>query len=193
MTLAIFGVWLKTWNEKLARQCHQILLLVDNVPSHMVDAQYSNIKIVFLPANTTAKLQPLDQGIIRVVKLSYCKAITEKVLAGTDADKPDDLQNIMNFLDFVVACQNIVAVWNHMSEALIVKCFQKAGFIVSVPNCPEPEPAPDCNLSHNIQRALQINIPFEQYATADDNTDTSEDITEAQNHREGACCDQWQQ
>ena len=48
-----------------------------------------------------------------------------------------------------------------MSEALIVKCFHKAGFIVSVPNCPEPEPAPDHSLWDNIQRALQINVLFE--------------------------------
>ena len=100
----------------------------------MVDAEYSNIKIVFLPANTTAELQPLDQGIIRVVKLSYRKAITENVLACIHADKPDNLQNIMRSLDFVVACENIVAAWNHMSEALIIKCFHKVGFIVSVPN-----------------------------------------------------------
>ena len=181
MTLAIFGVWLKTWNEKLAGQCHHILLLVDNAPSHMGDVQYSNIKIVFLPTNTTAKLQPLDQGIIRVGKLAYHKAITENVVAHTDAEKPDDSQNIMNSLNFVVACENIMPAWNHISEeALIVKCFQKAGFIVSVPNHPEPEPAPDHNLWDNIQRALQINIPFEQYATADDNIDTSEDLTEAE-------------
>ena len=156
MTLAIFGVWLKTWNKKLARHWHHILLLVDNAPSHMVDAEYSNIKIVFLPTNMTAKLQPLDQGIIRVVKLSYCKAITEKVLACIDVDKPDNLQNIMRSLDFVVACENIIAAWHHMSEALIVKCFHKAGFIVSVPNHPESEPAPDQNLWDNIQRALQL-------------------------------------
>ena len=178
--MAIFSVWLKTWNEKLARHCCHILLLVDNAPSHMVDAEYSNIKIVFLPANMTAELQPLDQGIIRVVKLSYRKAITEKVLACIDADKPDNLQNIMRSLDFVVACENIIAGWNHVSEALIVKCFHKASFIVSVPNHPEPEPTPDQNLWDNIQRAMQINIPFEQYATADDNIDTNEDLTEVE-------------
>ena len=179
MTLAIFGVWLKTWNEKLARHHHHILLLVDNAPSYVVDAQYSNIKTVFLPANTTAELQPLDQGIIRVVKLSYCKAITEKVLACTDVDKPDNFQSIMSSLDFVVAYENIVAAWNVL-EALIVKCFHKAGFIVSVPNCPEPEPAPDRNLWDNIQGVLQINVPFEQYATADDNIDTNEGLNEVE-------------
>ena len=82
----------------------------------MVDAQYSNIKIVFLPTNMTAELQ----CIIRVIKLSYHKAITEKVLARIDADKPDNLQNIMSSLDFVVACENIMAAWNHVLEALIV-------------------------------------------------------------------------
>ena len=85
----------------------------------------------------------------------------------------------MNSLDFVVACENIVAAWNHISEALIVKCFQKAGFIVSVPYHPEHEPAPDHNLWDNIQRALQINVLFEQYAIAKDNIDTSEDLAEA--------------
>ena len=146
----------------------------------MVDAEYSNIKIVFLPTNMTAKLQPLDQGIIRVVKLSYCKAITKKVLACIDVDKPDNLQNIMRSLDFVVAHENIIAAWNHVSEALIVKCFHKVGFIVSVPNHPEPEPAPDQNLWDNIQRALQINIPFEQYATTNDNIDTNEHLTKVE-------------
>ena len=134
MTLAIFGMWLKTWNVKLAKHHHHILLLVDNAQSHMVDVEYSNIKIVFLPANMTAELQPLDQGIIRVVKLAYCKAITEKVLACIDADRPDTLQYIMRSLDFVVACENIVAAWNHVSEVLIIKCFHKAGFIISVPS-----------------------------------------------------------
>ena len=148
--------------------------------THMVDAEYSNIKIVFLPTNMTAELQPLDQGIIRVVKLAYHKAITKKVLACIDADRPDTLQNIMRSLDFVVACENIIAAWNHVSEALIIKCFHKVGFIVSVPNWPETEPAPDQNLLDNIQRTLQINVPFEQYATADDNIKTNEDLTEAE-------------
>ena len=154
------------------------LLLVDNTPSHMIDAQYSNIKIVFLSTNMTAKLQPLNQGIIRMVKLSYHKAITVKVLVCIDVEQANDLKDILNSLDFVVACENIIIAWNHISEALSIKCFQKAGFIDSVPNCPEPELAPDCNLWDNIQRALQINIPFEQYATADNIIETSEDLTE---------------
>ena len=77
MTMAIFGLWLKTWNKKLARQRCNILLFVDNTPSHMIDTQVSNIKIVFIPPDTTSKLQPLYQGMIRGVKMFYCNAITK--------------------------------------------------------------------------------------------------------------------
>ena len=111
-----------------------------------------------------------------MVKLSYHKAFTEKLLAHIDVEKPHDLQNIRNLLDIVVACGNIVIAWNHISEALMIKCFQKAGFIDSIPNYQEPELAPDHNLWGNMQKALQINIPFEKYATADDNIETSEDL-----------------
>ena len=61
----IFHPYMKNWNDELARQQHHILL-IDNVPSHITD-EYSNIKIQFLPPNTTFKIQPLDQGIIRSV------------------------------------------------------------------------------------------------------------------------------
>ena len=179
MTVVIFGRWLKTWNEKPARQCHHILFLVDNAPSHMIDAQYSNIKCVPAHQHDSQTTTPQSRYNQSGYKLSYHKAITKKVLACIDVEKPDDFKDIINSLDFVEACKNIMAAWNHISEALIIKCFQKADFIDSVPNCPEPELAPDHILWDNIQRALQINILFEQYATADDTIQTSEDLTEA--------------
>ena len=70
----IFHSYMKNWNDELARQRRHILLLIDNAPSHIVD-EYSNIKIQFLPPNTTSKIQPLDQGIIRSVKCAYRKTI----------------------------------------------------------------------------------------------------------------------
>ena len=121
MTLAIFCCWLKAWNEKLAKQRHNILLLVGSAPSHMVDMQYSNIRIVFL-LNTTSKQQPLDQGIIRVVKMFYHKAITKRILAHVDKDK-EELKEVMKALDFVVTCKNIVAAWNYLTDTLIQKHF----------------------------------------------------------------------
>ena len=59
------------------------IFLMDNVGCHPEQLQhkYANIKIVFLPANTTSVLQPLDLGIIKNVKLWYRKLLFRHVLA----------------------------------------------------------------------------------------------------------------
>jgi hypothetical protein len=48
-------------------------LLVDNCPAHPVLEKLENIKLVFLPANTTSMLQLMDQEVIRSFKCHYCK------------------------------------------------------------------------------------------------------------------------
>jgi hypothetical protein len=35
----------------------------------------NNVRVTFLPANTTSLLQPMDQGIIRSLKQRYCKCL----------------------------------------------------------------------------------------------------------------------
>ena len=67
MTAVVFEHWLGKWNERLARQkCHIFLLVdVDNDPSH-ITKEYLNIRVQYLPPNSTSKLQPQNQGIICV-------------------------------------------------------------------------------------------------------------------------------
>ena len=60
-------------------KCHQasipfkILLTMDNCPAHPKHLQgiHPNIKVMFLPPNTTSIMQPLDQEVIRNVKTLY--------------------------------------------------------------------------------------------------------------------------
>ena len=51
------------------------LLFLDNGTSHQksIEKRLSNIRLVFLPKNTTSRFQHLDAGIIRDFKLKYLK------------------------------------------------------------------------------------------------------------------------
>jgi hypothetical protein len=45
-----------------------IILFLDNATSHSHELQLSNVKLSFLPANCTSKLQPLNLGIIHAFR-----------------------------------------------------------------------------------------------------------------------------
>ena len=148
MTGAVFDLWLSEWNRELYKQKRKITLLVDNAPGHIAD-DYDNIKLIFLPPNTTSKLQPLDQGIISWVKREYRRLITVEYVAG--CDQKEDVKTIMEAFDFAVACENTVKSWNRCSAQIIANCFTKAGFITGPLPEPEPEPASPRNVWENIQ------------------------------------------
>ena len=78
--------------------------------------------------------------------------------------------------DFVTACENIVAAWDYVIAQLIEKCFHMAGFIYSVPTASEPEK----NVRDNIQQILNVQVPFNEYATADDQVEMIERLSEAE-------------
>lgn len=60
------------------------LLLLDNAPSHpdvsTLISKDGNIKAMYLPPNTTALFQPMDQGVIEAMKKRYRKAMLQKLL-----------------------------------------------------------------------------------------------------------------
>lgn len=174
MTGFIFDSWLSKWNAKLARQNRHILLLMDNAPSHVVDT-YSHICIQFLPPNTTAKIQPMDQGLLRLVKLSYRAKLSDMYLDGILND--EHAKSIMKRMDIKVACDFIVQAWQKIKEITIQNCFAKAGFQHGV-DMPIEEPEPDPNVWQGIQTALGTDINFAEYATADDGIESSEHLSE---------------
>jgi hypothetical protein len=56
------------------------IILLNNAPCHP-EMELSNVKLIFLPPNTTARTQPLDSGIIRNFKLKYRKMLLEFLLS----------------------------------------------------------------------------------------------------------------
>ncbi|KAL0021024.1 hypothetical protein WJX77_008053 [Trebouxia sp. C0004] len=83
--MQVFESWIKTVNSRMASQRRHILMLMDNASSHRIvtipleklqgldSFRLSNILVVYLPPNTTSKVQPLDAGIIAAFKQHYRK------------------------------------------------------------------------------------------------------------------------
>ena len=58
-----------------------VILFLDNAPGHaqfLVD-RHPNVKVQFIPPNTTSKLQPLDQELISNVKLYFYAMLHNKM------------------------------------------------------------------------------------------------------------------
>lgn len=69
----------------------KILLVLDNAPSHpqSLEGLYNDeLDVVFLPPNTTALLQPLDQGVIRAFKAYYTRLSMSRMHSTLD-ENPD--------------------------------------------------------------------------------------------------------
>ena len=76
---------------------------------------------MFLPPNTTAKLQPCDQGIINNLKVHYRKYLLFKLISAVGAKEDFAL----TLLDCLYLLQ---LAWDNVSAQTITNCFQHCGF-----------------------------------------------------------------
>lgn len=81
MTGEEFKLWLKRVDGKMRALRRKIVLLVDNCPAHPKDLDFlTNVRVEFLPPNTTSHTQPLDMGIIKVLKHHYRQKLVRRLL-----------------------------------------------------------------------------------------------------------------
>lgn len=87
MTTSILKEYHIIINEELIKKGRKILILMDNCPAHNNLGNFSNIKIAFLPHNTTSLIQPLDQGIIRALKANYRRFFINNIFCSNNPKK----------------------------------------------------------------------------------------------------------
>ncbi len=67
------------------------ILLLDNAPSHpptdILQSSDKTITAMFLPANTTSLVQPMDQGVLELVKRHYKKDLLRRLLLLDEEDQ----------------------------------------------------------------------------------------------------------
>jgi hypothetical protein len=173
ITSSLFEEWLHHVNNRMKCEKRSILLFLDNAPCYPeLSESLSNIKLQFFPPNMTSKLQPLDQGIIRHVKVIYRKKLLLHVLAHMDDIATAlDISRSVNVLS---ALTWIAQAWDETPSDIISKCFAHAGF----PMEGSDVTVDDANLSEltSLTHEISTDCSASDFATLDDDLCTYETL-----------------
>ena len=122
MTSTLFEKWLRKLDFQMRKSNRKIAMVLDNCTAHPNISGLTNIKLVFLPPNTTAKTQPIDAGVIRCLKAHYRNSLAKLRLLAFE-EKRDFKVNVLE------AMRLLRRAWNSVSEVTIQSCFKKANFV----------------------------------------------------------------
>ena len=107
--------------------------------------------------DTTSVLQPLDQGIIAMVKGRYRKRLLQRVL--TCLDKGDDISKLNTCITLKDACSWIASSVKEVPASTVRKCFARCGFTPDVMDVDE-----DVSLAQLVDH--EDEIPLAQLAAS---------------------------
>lgn len=127
MTGVLFREWLCELDNDMRAQKRNIVLLLDNASAHTAHGmELKSVTVVFLPPNTTAKLQPMDAGIIASFKRRYRHRQLEHAL---DVEEQGSQANIY-MLDQLTAMKWIKSCWREVPSDAILNCFRHTGLVL---------------------------------------------------------------
>jgi hypothetical protein len=130
MTGDLFQEFLNWFNDEIKRRDpnRKVDLLLDNFSGHELAIQrigglngLSNVRIVWLPSNTTSHWQPLDQGIIANFKLYYRKKWVRFMIHELDHNRiPNKTVTLFHAVKWTVEA------WQEVKPRTIEKCWIKS-------------------------------------------------------------------
>lgn len=126
MTGELMTEWLRMVDRQMKKQGRNILLFLDNAPAHP-DVKLNNVKLVFLPPNTTSLSQPMDQGIIQALKLKYRSRQLSFIVSQMERNDKVGSQ-VLKEISILDAIYWINGSWKEVNPTTIQKCFAKCGF-----------------------------------------------------------------
>ncbi|CAD6889536.1 unnamed protein product [Tilletia caries] len=131
--------WLRSLDGRMKAEKRNVLLLVDNFSGHKVLSEWepTNVKVHFLPPNTTSRLQPLDAGMISDFKRKYSALLSRHWVnaldnlisssaTGSTSDADLKLVKLVNMK--MVFCW-IDEAWRGVKASSIANCWRHTGII----------------------------------------------------------------
>ncbi|CAF0833929.1 unnamed protein product [Brachionus calyciflorus] len=127
MTGEIFWEFVDRFNKFNIEQKRFSFLFVDNCAAHPTDFNFSNVKVAFLPPNTTSVLQPMDAGVIKCFKGHYRVKFTRKVISYLEKDNFSKVfrPTLVNLFE---ALEMVCSAWNDVKQETVSNCFRHCGF-----------------------------------------------------------------
>lgn len=121
ITTELFSEWLRMVDSDMSKQNRKILMFVDNCSAHTRVPHLANVRVEFLPPNTTSKLQPLDQGIIQNFKVLYRREIVLRMIESIDQVQ----EHKISLLEAMTVADKA---WKMITPSTIQNCFRVCGF-----------------------------------------------------------------
>ncbi|XP_046680817.1 tigger transposable element-derived protein 4-like [Homalodisca vitripennis] len=103
MNAEMFADWLLKLDKQMGKGKRNIILFIDNCSAHNTIPELKWVKVQFLPANTTSKLQPLDQGIIKNFKVLYRTEVVRRFVADIEDGKECSI-NLLQAMRLIDKC-----------------------------------------------------------------------------------------
>jgi hypothetical protein len=108
-------------DEKYCRENYipfRILLVLDNAPGHPahLDDFHPDVKVVFLPPDTTSLIQPMNQGVMANFKAYYLRLIIAEALAATNRDTDMTLRDFRKSYSIYEVILNIAKAWQEVTQ-----------------------------------------------------------------------------
>jgi hypothetical protein len=111
LNTTIMSEWLHAFYQHIGTT-REVLLTMDNLSAHNTALELcpppTNIRICWLPANSTSRFQPLDQGIIQSFKCHYRRQWLSFMLDAFTSDR-----NLLTLMNLHFAVRWILRSWNH--------------------------------------------------------------------------------
>lgn len=122
MNKILFYEWLHRLDRYIGKEeGRKILLLIDNCSAHGKQETLpvlQNVRVEYLPPNTTSKVQPLDAGVIAWVKRKYKRRLLLRVFDNIDMGR----KSIYN-VDILTAIRWTGEEWENCPPRVIRNCF----------------------------------------------------------------------
>ena len=127
MNRLMFFQWLYQFDSYIARTpIMRAVLVLDNCSVHgdiETLPELHHVYVIFWPKNTTARLQPLDAGIIASVKRRFSNIKVQKAVDRIDIRKTKNIYDC----NVRMAIEFIYSIWNNLPAHIITKCWLKTG------------------------------------------------------------------